>query len=287
MIFDKTSATGYRAFRIEAGGGVRGFEDHDVPRTKRWLGSQWELYHFEDRVPSQYVPSSYIGRGEFSGVTTHNSPLTNWAEAGDRTVSFIEITARLRRAERVVEVSWSSVPGAAGYWFHAYTYRNAQSIEEFLSGVPAPLYDSKSSDLALFYVPAGALEVDSTGTPRAQVEVFEQRPLPPSFAFLMRVTAVNARGELVGQTPGSAGKLIGQGEYALYLRGALDFGQRDPVSDIALVTAETLLARGNIDVYQDPSPSGGEPAPPSASFGRFLGGVADGGEGRPPRRGAS
>ena len=219
-IFDRTAATDFEIFRREPNGGVRSFLDHSAKRTERWIQSHWEVYRFFDPLPSSSTPS-YIGRGAVLGTVTPESPLTNFAQAGSRTVAFMTLSPSLLPDNRGFRFSWTAVPGAVGYWFHAYTFRSdLSSGQEFiLSGIPAPIYDGKSSDAYVGYMTTTTAEFDTTGSDDGEQLFFQQRPNP---VFLVRVTAVDAQGQMIGQTPGDASVMPsfqGEGTYGLFFLG--------------------------------------------------------------------
>ncbi len=256
MIFDRTPASEYEIFRREPNGGVRTFQDFLANRTERWLTSHWEVFRFFDSSPSSAAPA-YIGRGQVLGEVGEASPLTNTGQPHSPTVAFMDLNPSLLPGRGGFRFDWTAVPGAVGYWFQVYVFRSdvRSGIEFIQSGAPAPIYDIKSTDFYVGYMPTNTADFDTLGTDDGE-QLFFQRPAVT--AFLVRVTAVDAQGQLIGQTPGDAAlirSIAGEGTYGTYFVGAtLISVSTDPVTGIRRIPGpgiETLRARTILHEYSD------------------------------------
>ena len=225
-ILDGTAATGYQVFRREAGGGLRLLRDFAALRTRRWPDSEWEMYQFQDAVPSGYQPPSYIGRGTFGGVPTSHSPLTNMgqaAELGSPSFTEIRLSARINPVDSLSVFTWGPVPGAARYLLQAYNFRTdlRTLIEVVLSGAPAPLYDGVSQDFLLVMVNAPSTTYELGDSTRADVKILTALDLLPGL-YKVRVSALDDRGAFIGGTLGDEADplAVDQGIYGIYRLGA-------------------------------------------------------------------
>jgi hypothetical protein len=200
MVLDHTNASGYQMFRRSADGGFEAMTDYTLLPSRKWLSTQWELYELTDRHPSTYSPATYLGRGLLSGVVGPNSPMTNEALfAGSLPTATITYQDSLGPADSLFRMTWSSVPGAAGYWVHVYQFRNTASNDEVRqSGTPAPIWNGRVKDQFVGYVPAaatpGPFASYTLGGPGARVLMFT----PPIHGqeYLVRVTAVDPNGRV-------------------------------------------------------------------------------------------
>lgn len=155
MIFDYTPAGDYQVFRQESNGGFLSLKDFPIHDAKQWVDSGSELYRFVDRSPRP--GGSYVGRGIVNGVVNASSPLTNLASATTSAVGSVAYTGARTPSDSLFTLAWSPVAGAAGYWLQVFVYRSDLTAlsERILAGAPAPIFDGKSTDLLVAYMPSG------------------------------------------------------------------------------------------------------------------------------------
>lgn len=202
MIFDGSAASGFQAFRREAGGGMRQLNDFVIPPSQRWLDSHWEFYSFRDDDPAREQPPTYQARGLLSGAATAHSPLSNVASATDTALA--DIGLRIIHGQPPIEpftdslftVTWNAVPGAVGYYLHAFQFRNdlRDNLERTLAGAPAPFFEGKSKDIYAAYFPASVTQHKlgaGGGT------LLTRRPTYYGQVYIVRVSAVDANGRMI------------------------------------------------------------------------------------------
>jgi len=222
VIFDSTAASGYQLFRGESTGGLRQMYDFLLFPSRRWLDTGWEKYSVVDQNPSPTAPHRYLARGVTGGTVTLDAPVSNQALSPAPTLYDIPVNFAGSN-DSVLVFSWPAVPGAAGYLVHFYRGRHdSRPVDQFLSGAPAPLWDGRSSDLLLAFVP-------STGRPcdlgPSQVSYLTLRgSIGVVGEFLLRVSAVDCDGRFLGYTLGDFVWLpIEPGIYRASFAGAFIF----------------------------------------------------------------
>lgn len=215
MIVDGTAAAGYQVLRREANGGYAQLKDYTLSPVVRFFDSHWELYAFSDAEPSGFSPPSYVGRGVVSGVVTALSPLTNPGRVGSGEVANIAYTAYPFPPDSNITMTWSEVPGAVGYWIQIYQFMGG-SREKLLSAQPAPFVTSDARNYFLGYVPApaGSYTLNQPGA-----TVLFQRGLLMKSEYIVRISAVDAQGELMAFTYGDYAYLRSTGSYLRYRLG--------------------------------------------------------------------
>ena len=216
LILDGTPASGYQVLRRESGGGYAQLKDYVLNPVVRFLDSQWEAYTFDDAQPSDFSPPSYVGRGLVSGVVTPTSPLTNVSELVSPDIAAIQYTGEAFPRDSNITMSWQAVPGAAGYWIQVYQYKGG-SEAELLAAAPAPFLPLSVRDYFVGYVAAPATEY-KLGEPGALV--LTRRTLLNSVEYLVRISAVNDQGELIGFSYGDWQYIRAVGTYRRYRLGA-------------------------------------------------------------------
>jgi len=224
MIIDNTAADAFQMFRRESGGGVRKFTNYDAPRTRQWVASQYESYHFIDVAPSNFLPSTYIARGVVAGVVSRSSPLTNLGTLNPAPLTNIHLKAVwwnntdaakgpiFRHFDTAaptpkIKLSWNDVPGAVRYLLQVYEYRGdlRTNTERILSGTPAPFYDGQATEDFMGYIPAGINYMfvgDSTVAAPAGVTVFQIKPFATGASLIVRMTALDVANRMIGLTMG-------------------------------------------------------------------------------------
>lgn len=213
MILDYTSASRFDVFR-DAGAGFRLLKDFQVDAQRRYLLSQSDLFGFTDPHPGALALQRYVGRGVVEGVTTQRSPKTNigritaGAVAGDlRYTAPTGIPPDFRPApDSLLAMAWDAYPGAAGYWVHVYQFTTQGGDQIIRSGIPAPFYFGVTRDYFLAYFPAGVTSYQLAQPVPAGARIITEKPLINSQIYNVRVSAVNADGELIAYT-GTSGTI--------------------------------------------------------------------------------
>lgn len=215
-ILDGTPASGYQVMRREGNGGYAQLNDYVLNPVARFLDSQWEVYAFSDARPSGFSPPSYQGRGVIAGAVTAASPLTNASELMSSDITALQYTGAKVPRDSNLTMSWSAVPGAAGYWIQIYEFTGG--TEALLqSARPAPFVLRDVRNFFIGYVAAPATGY-KLGEPGAQVLV--KRPLLYLVEYQVRVVAVNGQGELIAFSYGDWQYIREQGLYRRFPAGA-------------------------------------------------------------------
>lgn len=249
IILDHTAAGEFQGFRTEDNGGVRRFTDFSAPRTKQWLETQWEVYHFVD--PSPAAPGRYVARGLIDRVANSRSPLSNLGLLGDGSVQSLDLVAvwwppnaaSHPEGRGKLKLHWTTIPEADRYLIQAYQFRgDIGSIDEIiLSGAQSPLYDGKSRE---FFVGITGPNVDFLfvgDSTRTDIETLTLRPVSSAQVVLVRVSALDASGRMIATTPGNISivpSIAGENTYGLYSLNAVV--ARDTVTP---PVAPSLVAR--------------------------------------------
>ncbi len=231
LILDGTPASGYQVLRRESNGGFAPLQDFVVTPAAKFLDSQWEAYPFQDLHPSGFTPPTYLGRGMVQGEITRTSPLTN---LGELTLSRpVPIVIPYPVTDSTMGgpggLRWKQVPGATGYWLQIYQYKGG-ALQQFYASAPAPMVTSQVRTYHVAYIPATPTANDSInyqiGMPG--VLVLTNRVIVNNVDYLVRVSAVNAQGEMIGFTYGDRVFLAGYRDpytadnaaYFVYQQGA-------------------------------------------------------------------
>lgn len=230
MLLDGTAASGYQLLRRAQNGGYEKLRDFTVQASRKWLTSQWEIYESFDYAPSGFWPPTYIGRGLLGGVATGLSPLTNTAKAEMpmADLQLIDYAGNRAPVDSLFTMEWTPVTGAAGYWIHVYQFASSATDEEkLLSGAPSPVWNGLVNDYLVAFVPGG------TTTYRfgnSGAEILAKRAPLRGQTYLVRITAVDANGQLVGATVGDFALKQGDGFFDIYPLGAFAVvpGSRSP-----------------------------------------------------------
>lgn len=199
MLLDGGLASGFEFFRRSSNGGFEPMRDYVVNSPRKWLDSHWELYELTDSHPSGFSPATYVARGLLAGATTTNSPLTNAAQVAGPTSRALVYTGNLfpARSDTNFTMSWGPVTGAAGYWVHVYQFRSDASTNEVIaSGSPSPVWNGRVRDQFVGYVPAPATSF-KLGSHQMGVRVLTYKPPISGQVYLVRVSAVDANGQLI------------------------------------------------------------------------------------------
>jgi hypothetical protein len=237
MVLDHTAATGFNPMRREANGGYRQTLDFPITPLRKWLEAGWELYSYTDPAPSGFTPATYIARGEVSGLESANSPLTNESVIRPDAIGDIEYTGICLPCDSLFTLRWRPVQGAARYWLHVYQLMpGATDDDNMRSGAPAPVNTVKPKDFLVAYTAPSDTFFKVGDEPHAGSEVFIDRirrfsaGRTPVYNLLLnvRVSAVDARGQLIAYTHGDYGKIDAGDNYFLYHLGSVIVQPRNP-----------------------------------------------------------
>ena len=225
LVVDGTGANTYQILRRESGGGYLPLKDYVLHPVVRWLESHWEVYQFEDPLPSAFSPPTYVGRGLVEGVLSASSPLTNAAQANGASLIPIRYSGPLAPPDSLFKISWGPVTGAAGYWIQVFQYVGAPTEQVILNGLPSPLATGNLVDLNVAYV-AAPDTVYKIGT--TQTEIFAHKQILTSGAYFVRIVAVDANGCMIGYSFGDMGVAVGASSYLVYPLGAFVLQPKRP-----------------------------------------------------------
>ena len=219
MLLDGTIANGFQIYRRAGNGGLEPIRDFTLNASRKWLDTDWEVYQEADPTPSNYAPTSYIARGVLAGEVTTRSPLSNEAQITAPTPTHsIAYTGTATPADSLWTLSWTNVPGASGYWIHVYQFRpDAGNDEVIASGTPSPIWNGKVHDSFVGFVPSPAITY-KLGGPGALV--LTQKPPLFGQEYLVRITAVDAAGQLIAYTQGDTGFIQQATTYEKFLLAA-------------------------------------------------------------------
>lgn len=225
LIMDGTAASGYQVMRRESNGGYAQLNDYVLTPVASFLDSQWEAYIFADAQPAGFDPPSYAGRGVVAGTVTTASPLTNVSELVlTSDIPNLTYTGKLGRLDRPGEspdsnlaMSWEAVPGAAGYWIQVHQFKG-DGEAQIAAAAPAPFIPGGVRNFFVGYVAAPATEY-RIGEPGALV--LTRRTMLNKVEYLVRVSAVNDRGELIAFSRGDWQFILAAGTYRCYRGGAV------------------------------------------------------------------
>jgi hypothetical protein len=235
LVFDSTQASRYQVFHRESNGGLRQLFDYDLLPKQRWLDTQWEKYSWVDQ---RIEPDpGYEARGLVGGTASAGSPISNAASSPFESfgeIYAIPITFPEPLNDTVLVVSWPSVPGAAGYFLHAYEFRADFNRTHQLNitvaqGAPRPINDGQVSDALLSYISEGT----QCGVGPVGEHLLAGRGISKSSAQIVRVTAIDCSGRLLGFSPGEAAivKFDGREDrvaYMVYFQGGYAFPRPPP-----------------------------------------------------------
>jgi hypothetical protein len=197
--------------------------------TVRLLETQWEVYAFDDPRPSSFNPPTYVGRGVVSGQISPASPLTNLGKLASWEIPELAILTpppppAPPRAwpDSNITMRWAEVAGATGYWIQIYTFASAADENaRFLMAQPAPLVTNLVLNRFVAYVPAGVNEYQLGQELPPGMIVFMRRTLLMNREYFVRISAVNAGGEMVAFSHGDYWTVnAASGGYYRYRMGA-------------------------------------------------------------------
>ncbi len=231
-VVDYSEADGYQMFRQEPGGGYRAYQDYAVTASRRWSDRSYyggaagalvlppaQFFTFSDRLPVALSERAYVGRAVVSGLTGADFPLTNRGAMSDTTaippLLYTGLTGFPGNPDTgpappdsLLDLSWQSVAGAAGYWVHIYQKRADIRISEDAIAIahPAPIATGKVRDLFIGFFPAPRTSYKLGSPVPAGSRILVYRVLQGLQEVFIRVSAVDAAGRMIATT-GSAGDM--------------------------------------------------------------------------------
>lgn len=231
LVVDYTQANGYQMFRLEDGGGYRSFADFMIPASRRMSERSYyggaagavvlppaQLFRFADEAPPAIPLKGYVGRAVISGVTGSGYPLTNLGSAPDTTgilpLLYTSPTGLPGPGppppDSLLDMTWETIPGAAGYWVHIYQkradVRATEAADAIEIALPSPIAAGKVRDLFIGFFPAPRTSYKLGSPVPPGCRVLAYRPLIGLQEVLLRVSAVDAAGRMIATT-GSAGDM--------------------------------------------------------------------------------
>lgn len=218
VITDYTGATAYQMFRREANDAFFSFNDFDREPIRRFADHDYygsstgtlvlppaALYEFTDPFPPATSAPAYIGRALITGLSSSGSPLTNLGVlVAGATIDSMAYTGVSRPADSLINMTWTTVPGAAGYWVHIYNKRAdiQDANEAIVTALPSPIATGKVRDTFIGYIPAPATSYKLGDPVPAGGRVLAYRLISGNQEVFIRVSAVDAAGRLIATTLG-------------------------------------------------------------------------------------
>lgn len=230
VVVDYVQASGYQMFRQEEGGGYRAFSDFALSPSRRWSDRSYygsasgavvlppaQFFAFADPTPAGIPLKGYVGRAVVAGLSGSGYPLTNRGATPDTTaIPSLRYTGLTGPPDNpgdappdsLLNLSWDTVPGAAGYWVHIYQKRAdiRTSEDAMVIAHPSPIASGKVRDLFIAFFPAPRTSYKLGSAVPAGSRVLVYRVLQGQEAVLIRVSAVDASGRMIATT-GSAGNI--------------------------------------------------------------------------------
>lgn len=260
LIVDRTDASSFEVFRRQGTNGYLPLNDFAVQKTRTWLESQIDVFHFADKAPYPVGQREYIARGVVSNVVTPRSPLTNRV-----TLTATSVTGSIDYTGRVVPdttrdstfvVRWNSVANAAGYWITVTAYPPSFLSNDALIrfALPRPIVVERIPDIYVAYVPAtgpagGQPMQQKLGDPLPAGSLLLHEDIGTNGALhFVRIAAVDAQGQLLAYIGDDGAYALAaalnaegrpvSGQYRLFpINGVFVQPQREPPPPPELATA--------------------------------------------------
>jgi hypothetical protein len=207
LLFDATQSNQFEMYRRDSGGKFQRTTDFDLDSHFKYISAGIETYFTSDPAPGAYQPPTYLARGLLNGVATHASPLSNEARMLQTDLPPVTYNGPLFPTDSLFTLSWLGVPGAAGYWIHAYEKPIAAG-QRLTCAIPGPLSYLTAGDMLIAYYngnnPGGSVQYQ-LGSPG----LVTLRYNPPLLGhdYFIRITAVDGTGQVIAQTPGDLDSL--------------------------------------------------------------------------------
>jgi hypothetical protein len=207
LLLDGTFANSFELYRRSSAGTFERTSDYALQSVFKYVNAGYESFFSTDPAPSSYAPPSYLARGLVNGVASHQSPLSNEGRLATPDVLPITYNGDLQPLDSLFTVSWVGVPGAVGYWVHIYEkpIPGGQRVE---SSLPAPIAYITAADEFIGYRagnnPGGSVQFKLGDT---SLLTLKYTPALLGHEYLVRVSGVNADGQVMAQTPGNIDSL--------------------------------------------------------------------------------
>jgi hypothetical protein len=218
LLMDGTPASAFEMYRRNDAGRFERISDAAVTSRFKYVSSGYEEFFALDPAPSKFAPSSYLARGLVDGVATHQSPLSNEVQLTQPDLEPITYNGNLFPLDSLFTVSWVGVPNAVGYWVHIYE-KPIAGAERLRSSFPSPIAYETAADLLIAFRagnnPGGSVSFQ-LGDPTL-LTLKRTAPLV-GHDYIVRVSGVDATGQVIAQTPGDLDSL-GLGADLAYLLG--------------------------------------------------------------------
>lgn len=190
---DFSAANQLQPFRKSADGNVRPMFDYLLPPSLRFIGSNLDLYDFEDFSPP--ANPAYVARGAMNGLVTTQSPLSNVAIVSGPMRDDLDFIPRPKSLpnDSVLKVQFTEDPRAAFYVLEigSADVVLARSEERLVRGLPSPLSPGTRPLFAGFAILAPGQGSKGFGIP------FTTRRWP--LRFYLRVSAFDQYGCMVNR----------------------------------------------------------------------------------------
>ena len=208
LIMDGTAANTFEMYRRDNGGKYERTSDATLPSRFKYINAGYEEFFTPDPAPSGFAPSSYLARGLVNGDATHSSPLSNEGQITQTALEPITYSGELFPLDSLFRVSWVGVPNAVGYWIHIYE-KPIAGFERLLSSYPAPIAYETAGDLLIAFRPGNAPGGTLTFRMGTYPDMLVLKSGPPLLGheYQIRVSGVDATGQVIAQTPGDLDSL--------------------------------------------------------------------------------
>ncbi len=207
LLLDGTVANSFELYRRDGAGKFQRTGDYTLQSVVKYVNVGYELFFSTDPAPGSYSPPSYLARGLVNGVASHQSPLSNESHLAGPGLLPITYNGDLQPLDSLFVVSWVGVPGAVGYWVHIYEKPIAGG-ERLLSSLPSPIAYVTAGDQFLGYRagnnPGGSVQF-RLGDP--SLLTLKYHPPLLGHDYQVRVSGVDATGQVIAQTPGDLDSL--------------------------------------------------------------------------------
>lgn len=203
LLIDGTVANAFELYRRSSGGAFERTADYPLQSVFKYVNAGYETFFSTDPSPSAYAPPSYLARGLVNGVASHGSPLSNEGRLAVPNVLPITYNGDLQPLDSLFTVSWVAVPDAVGYWVHIFE-KPIPGGQRVQSALPSPIAYLTAGDEFIGYKagnnPGGSVQFKLGDTSLLTLKYI---PALLGHDYYVRVSGVNADGQVIAQTPGN------------------------------------------------------------------------------------
>jgi hypothetical protein len=218
MVFDYTNANGFEAFRRDNGSFLP-FQDFTIAPSEKFYPGHTDVFRFSDVPPGAITTQAYLARGVIADAGPAGAPKTNVGQVTRASVAGdLHYTAPTGippdfrpMSDSLLAMSWDPVPGAAWYFIHVYQFISQGGEDIVLSATPAPIYVSVVHDYWVGILPATVTAYKIGDPLPAGGRIFDSQPMLNGQVFQVRVSAVDANGQLISYTGTSGSFAIFRG----------------------------------------------------------------------------